>query len=328
MKKLLSLIVAAMLLSAPSNAAINTNLIPEPNGGPGNCVFFTGWVDGDPDHGTVDFAKLCSGAPPWFDIYPTVTFDGQTLATHLATRALVSHSHVISDTTGLQTALDGKQAAGSYAAAIHTHAISDVTGLTTALTGKASSTHTHAYADLTGLPTLFSGAYADLAGKPTLFSGAYADLTGKPTLFSGAYADLSGKPSLSTVATSGSYNDLSNKPATGPAIYVGNTLKTGAKVIYKNVSVTAGTGVTYLTDNGLVGGNALCTNVYDDSVNITVNDATAAYQTAWAITNGNKTMTVTANKAVSTGVITLLGISVLGAPTAVTGSVKVQISCD
>jgi len=32
-----------------------------------------------------------------------------------------SHTHVISDVTGLQTALDGKQAAGSYAAASHTH---------------------------------------------------------------------------------------------------------------------------------------------------------------------------------------------------------------
>jgi len=32
-----------------------------------------------------------------------------------------SHTHAISDVTGLQTALDGKQAAGSYAAASHTH---------------------------------------------------------------------------------------------------------------------------------------------------------------------------------------------------------------
>lgn len=47
-----------------------------------------------------------------------------------------THSHVISDVTGLQTALDGKQASGSYAAASHTHAISDTTGLQTALDGK------------------------------------------------------------------------------------------------------------------------------------------------------------------------------------------------
>jgi hypothetical protein len=42
-----------------------------------------------------------------------------------------SHTHAIADTTGLQTALDGK------AAASHTHAQSDVTGLTSALAAKA-----------------------------------------------------------------------------------------------------------------------------------------------------------------------------------------------
>jgi hypothetical protein len=44
--------------------------------------------------------------------------------------AAASHSHVIADVTGLQTALDGK------AAASHSHAISDVTGLQTALDNK------------------------------------------------------------------------------------------------------------------------------------------------------------------------------------------------
>lgn len=53
-----------------------------------------------------------------------------------------AHSHVIADTTGLQTALDGKQAAGSYAAATHTHAIADVTGLQTALDAKAGAIST------------------------------------------------------------------------------------------------------------------------------------------------------------------------------------------
>lgn len=51
--------------------------------------------------------------------------------------ALASHTHSISDVTGLQTALDGK------ASSSHTHSISDVTGLQAALDGKASSSHTH-----------------------------------------------------------------------------------------------------------------------------------------------------------------------------------------
>lgn len=47
-----------------------------------------------------------------------------------------THVHAISDTTGLQAALDGKQASGSYAASVHTHAISDVTSLQAALDAK------------------------------------------------------------------------------------------------------------------------------------------------------------------------------------------------
>ena len=40
-----------------------------------------------------------------------------------------THTHVVADVTGLQDALDGKQASGSYAAATHTHVVADVTGL-------------------------------------------------------------------------------------------------------------------------------------------------------------------------------------------------------
>lgn len=71
----------------------------------------------------------------------------------------VGHIHAIADVTGLQSALDGKQASGSYAAASHTHAIADVTGLQTALDGKqasgsyAASSHTHAISDVTNLQT-------------------------------------------------------------------------------------------------------------------------------------------------------------------------------
>lgn len=50
-----------------------------------------------------------------------------------------AHTHPIADVTGLQTALDGKQASGSYAAASHTHATSEVTGLDTALAGKQAT---------------------------------------------------------------------------------------------------------------------------------------------------------------------------------------------
>lgn len=81
--------------------------------------------------------------------------------------AAVNHTHTISNITGLQSALDSKQPAGSYlteipeeyltqpeadglyqpvgsyAAASHTHSISQVTGLQSALDGKASTSHNH-----------------------------------------------------------------------------------------------------------------------------------------------------------------------------------------
>jgi hypothetical protein len=52
-----------------------------------------------------------------------------------------AHIHAIADVTGLQTALDGKQAAGSYAALVHTHAQSEITNLVTDLAGKLSTAH-------------------------------------------------------------------------------------------------------------------------------------------------------------------------------------------
>lgn len=74
-----------------------------------------------------------------------------------------AHTHVIADVTGLQAALDGKQAAGSYASAVHGHVIADVTGLQAALDGKqaagsyAAAAHTHVIADVTGLQTALDG---------------------------------------------------------------------------------------------------------------------------------------------------------------------------
>lgn len=67
--------------------------------------------------------------------------------------AATGHTHVIADTTGLQTALDGKSPVAhthsGYAATTHSHLITDVTGLQTTLDLKASL----ASPTLTGTPT-------------------------------------------------------------------------------------------------------------------------------------------------------------------------------
>ena len=58
-----------------------------------------------------------------------------------------SHSHGIADTTGLQSALDGK------ANKSHTHAVGDVTGLQSALDGKAATSHTHTASQISDATT-------------------------------------------------------------------------------------------------------------------------------------------------------------------------------
>jgi hypothetical protein len=70
----------------------------------------------------------------------TVTDDAVNSATTIGLAALA-----ISDTSGLQAALDGKSSTG------HSHSISDVSGLQAALDGKAPVGHTHNVSDITGL---------------------------------------------------------------------------------------------------------------------------------------------------------------------------------
>jgi len=90
-----------------------------------------------------------------------ITLSSSDVTTALTfTPANASHTHAIADVTGLQNALDGKQASGSYAAASHTHAIADVTGLQTALDGKqAAGSYQPLDADLTSIAALATTTY-------------------------------------------------------------------------------------------------------------------------------------------------------------------------
>jgi hypothetical protein len=111
--------------------------------------------------------------------------------------AAATHTHTIANVTGLQTALDGKQAAGSYATTVHSHAIADVTGLQTAIDGKAATSHTHALADVTGLVTALAGKQASGSYAAATHSHAIADVTGLAAAIaakqdSGTYATLVG----------------------------------------------------------------------------------------------------------------------------------------
>jgi len=97
--------------------------------------------------------------------------------------------------------------------------------------------------------------------------------------------------------------DLPDKPIIGRAV-VGTTEKTMAFRTYKNATVASGVATFHLTDDGLSTGNALYTEVFQDSVQMIVNDALASYQMSWAWSNGNKTLTVTANKLTTANILT------------------------
>jgi hypothetical protein len=97
-----------------------------------------------------------------------------------------THTHAIADTSGLQTALDGKSATS------HTHTIANVTGLQTALDGKAGTSHTHPLSALTQ-SSATSGQVVTWSGTawvPQTPSGgggggvtSYNDLTDIPSTF-------------------------------------------------------------------------------------------------------------------------------------------------
>jgi hypothetical protein len=133
--------------------------------------------------------------------------------------------------TGLQTALDGKQASGSYAAATHTHAIADTTGLQTALDGKAAASHTHTIANVTGLQTALDGKQASGSYAAATHTHAIADTTGLQTALDGKAA-ASHTHTIANVT--GLQTALDGKQASGsyaPATGIAPSAITGTAVI-------------------------------------------------------------------------------------------------
>lgn len=82
------------------------------------------------------------GNPVEFDGAPVeIAIDDVTgLTAALAGKAASSHAHTVANVTGLQSALDGKQAAGSYAAASHTHTAAQVNVSADATNGISAGT--------------------------------------------------------------------------------------------------------------------------------------------------------------------------------------------
>jgi hypothetical protein len=97
-------------------------------------------------------------------VWIPVAFDASMVAAGTLNLArMPAHGHSIAEVTALQAALDGKQAAGAYAAASHSHAIGDVTNLQTSLDGKANTSGAN----------YFSGVQT-YAGRPDQWEAAIA----------------------------------------------------------------------------------------------------------------------------------------------------------
>jgi hypothetical protein len=111
-----------------------------------------------------------------------------------APRTPNAHTHAVADVTGLQTALDGKQASGSYVITTDSR-LSDA---------RTPTAHTHTKSQITDFPTLAtvatSGSYADLSNKPSIPS---AQVNSDWNAASGA-AQILNKPTIPAATTDAS----------------------------------------------------------------------------------------------------------------------------
>lgn len=198
--------------------------------------------------------------------------------TALDGKAPLTHNHTIANITGLQTALDGKQATGNYVLGndtrlsdartplAHTHAISEVTGLQTALDAKLSiATANTTYYPLTGNPSGFLSSSA-LTPYQTIANNTWANLSGAPniSLYAPlANASLTGTPTAPTAANGTNTNQLATTaftanataallaqpgetpPSLSPATNSAGTFARAARADHQHADRVVGTAGTY-----------------------------------------------------------------------------------
>ena len=177
-----------------------------------------------------------------------------TVATSIATKAPLVHTHVAADVTDFDaevsnntsvaantlkvtfpgfgttagTALEGDTALfdGAYGSltgtpstftpSAHTHTASEITDFDTEVSNNSSVAANTSKVTFPGFGTTAGTA---LEGDTALFSGVYNDLTSKPTLFDGDYNSLTNLPTL----FDGAYGSLSGLPTLGTAAAAATT---------------------------------------------------------------------------------------------------------
>jgi len=220
----------------------------------------------------IDAVKIADGSVTnaEFQYLGGVTSDIQT---QLNGKAASSHTHTISDVTGLQTALDGKQAAGTYATGTgtangtNTGDQTSIVGITgtkaqfdTACTdgnfmyiGDAPTAHTHPQSDITNLTT-------DLAAKSPLASPTFTGTVTAPALI------VSSETASRVAILDASKNIKSADTATYPsltelAFVKGVTSAIQTQLDGKQATLTNGYGLTGTTTKevALTTAEAFCT---------------------------------------------------------------------
>lgn len=166
-----------------------------------------------------------------------------------------------------------------------------------------------------------SGLFSDISSKPTTLAGyGISDAVPNTRTINGQALSSNVTITKSDISL-GNVDNTSdaNKPvstATQTALnlkadatsvakcYEGITLRVPCLSIAKNATVASGVAVFHLTDDGTSGGAALFPNgIIQDSIDVEVNDAAASYQMSYALSNGNKTVTVTANKLTTANIL-------------------------
>ena len=226
--------------------------------------------------------------------------------------ALASHTHSISDVTGLQTALDGK------AASSHTHSISDVTGLQTALDGKASSSHTHAASDITSGTLDIARIANDAVTYAKIQNVSATDrLLGRSSAGAGDVEEITctsfGRSLISSADAATARTTLSVQPTASPAFTGAATFENTGNVVPVTIT-NAGTANSFVVNDA---SGDTTPFVIDASGNVGIGTSPAAlsqlHQAGTYPTSSNATQVIRQSGTIPSGTTNEF-IGVLSAP--------------